>query len=187
MGTIFWLAAGGVIAFLVAVYAIARVRQEYQTRETLSGFTVILAWIIYISISILVLLSAWYSSLAFLNFSWWIAAVGLPLLGVGIGIAAISISQFNSIRRMSGQKTDQLITSGIYQYSRNPQNVGWFLTLLGNAVIGASTSGVIFTIFFFLVIHYYIIKVEEPFLHQLYGKRYTEYQHKTARYWGTKA
>jgi len=185
MNAFFWLPVGGMVSFVLAVYAILRVNRAYQNQQRLSGYTVFLVWFLYIYHTALVLLSAWFAPLRLFRPSWLSGTFGVLLLIAGIGITSLSIYQFHSLSRMSGQRTDRLITSGIYTRSRNPQNLGWLSGLLGIAVIGGSLTALIFSILFCLVIHYYTVRVEEPFLKQMYGERFEKYTQATARYWGT--
>lgn len=77
----------------------------------------------------------------------------------------------------------QLVTSGIYRYSRNPYYVGFDLFCLGMALLFANMINIIFACASMLVIHLQILE-EEKFLRTAFGKEYTDYQNKTDRYWG---
>ncbi len=90
---------------------------------------------------------------------------------------------FHSLKRMSGRKTDSLITSGIYRYSRNPQNVGWLLCLVGIACLGRSGLALFAAAIFWLGFVSYV-GAEERYLAQLYGDEYAAYRETTARYFG---
>jgi protein-S-isoprenylcysteine O-methyltransferase Ste14 len=48
-----------------------------------------------------------------------------------VAIITIAILNFRTFQRMSGLQMDQLITDGIYTWSRNPQNLGWGVALFG--------------------------------------------------------
>ena len=92
--------------------------------------------------------------------------------------------EFQSLRRISGGDTSRLVTTGIYQWSRNPQYVGWPLTLLGIALMGRSALAFLFTAVFMIALHLYTIWMEEPYLEQIFGEPYQSYKLKTARYIG---
>lgn len=70
---------------------------------------------------------------------------GLVMLGVGVVIMLAGMIEFRSIRRISGLDTSELVTTGIYQWSRNPQYFGWFLVLLGISLIGSSGLALLYT------------------------------------------
>ncbi|MBS1270960.1 MAG: hypothetical protein MAGBODY4_00089 [Candidatus Marinimicrobia bacterium] len=180
------LIAGGLVSLLIGIYAIFRVRSEYSYSGTLSSFTVFLVWFEYIFHSILVALAAWYAPWQLNTLYGFSMPVGVVLLLAGVAMVVISVYQFGSVRRMSGQDTSQLVTSGIYRLSRNPQNVGWYLGLLGIVMLGRSPLAFGLSVGFILLLHYYIVKVEEPFLKRIYGADFVQYERKTSRYWGRK-
>lgn len=77
-----------------------------------------------------------------------VAVAGTLLSVTGVVIVAAGIRELRSLERISGRATDELITSSIYGWSRNPQNVGWFLTLLGLAA-GVRSAGAILLVALF--------------------------------------
>ena len=86
-----------------------------------------------------------------------------------------------------GLREDALLTHGIYAWSRNPQYVGTVLVLLGVALIARSFVTLLFAFFFFLLIHFYVVWVEEPHLSNAFAERYAMYRSETNRYIGLKA
>ncbi|MHA1376020.1 MAG: methyltransferase family protein [Promethearchaeota archaeon] len=110
---------------------------------------------------------------------------GGVLIGIGIIILLISMVQFKSISRSFGRDTSQLITSGIYQWSRNPQNLGCFFTMFGTTLITRSLLAFLLSIGYLFIIHLYIILMEEKYLEQLFKEDYKRYKKKVARYFGT--
>lgn len=173
----------GIVSFLIAIGAVLKVKYEYKQEQVLSNVTVVLVWFAYLYHTMLVILAAWFSPWTFSLPLLIYLPVGLILIGSGTGIIATAIYQFHSFQRMSGQVTDQLITSGIYNRSRNPQNLGWLFGFCGLSLLGTSSIGLLLSAGFFLIIHVYIVQIEEPFLLQMYGKRYQYYTQRTARYW----
>ena len=81
-------------------------------------------------------------------------------------------------------EVSKLITTGIYGWSRNPQFLGFYLALLGISLMGRSGYAVLLTAVANIYCHYYIVRVEEPYLEHLFGKEYVKYKLKTPRYVG---
>jgi protein-S-isoprenylcysteine O-methyltransferase Ste14 len=79
---------------------------------------------------------------------------------------------------------DKLVTKGVYHISRNPGYVGDFLV---NISIGIACLSWVFLLAgaaFFLLLRYYVVAVEEPFLMEKYGDTYKEYMNRTPRWIG---
>lgn len=110
--------------------------------------------------------------------------IGAFLAGFGTAVAFDGIATFTSFERMSGRETDELVTEGIYRYSRNPQNLGWGMALLGVSVAGRSASALVLVGLFASAVHCYIVWLEEPHLEKLFGEDYREYRTQTPRYVG---
>ncbi len=75
------------------------------------------------------------------------------------------------------------MTDGVYRYSRNPQNVGWGLVLLGVSLAGRSGAALLLTAVFFVVFRSYI-PVEERHLERTFGEEYRRYRDATPRFLG---
>lgn len=109
---------------------------------------------------------------------------GLILISIGLAILLIGMIQFHSLRRVSGMQSAGLITVGIYQWSKNPQYLGWFICLFGVSLMGRSGLALLLTLALIIGIHLYNIWLEEPYLERVLGKEYLEYKSRTARYVG---
>ncbi len=163
-------------------WAVSSVRVDYASRQTLTARSVGAVWTAYVLHAVVVVwaaeLGAWSlripSGLAHL--------FGSVLIVAGIALAVAAIVTFRSIRRMSGLQVDALITSGVYAWSRNPQNLGWGLALLGVALRGKSGFALLLTALFALAIHAYLVLLEEPYLQEIYGDAYRRYRARTGRY-----
>ena len=176
-------------ALLVAAAAVLSVGRDYQRQDKLSTRSVVLVWVAYLGHAGVVI---WAS----LDRAWPIpiplsiaVALGLVLAGAGLTLLSLAIWQFRSIQRMSGVETDRLISGGIYGWSRNPQNLGWGVALLGIAFLGRSGLALSLIGAFALLIHLYIVQLEEPCLEALYGDEFRAYRARTERYmshpWGS--
>ncbi|MHA1505998.1 MAG: methyltransferase family protein [Candidatus Asgardarchaeia archaeon] len=112
------------------------------------------------------------------------SVVGLIVFLIGLIIQLAGMIEFCSIRRISGMDTSKLITTGIYKWSRNPQFLGWYLMMLGISIFGRSGYALLITAITILACHYYIVKVEEPYLQRVFGEEYLKYKSRTPRYFG---
>ena len=83
---------------------------------------------------------------------------------------------------MSGVQVDSLITDDIFAWSRNPQNVGWGLVLLGIALVGRSGAALLLTAVFWLATHLYLVGHKEPQLERAFGAAYRRYLARTSCY-----
>ncbi len=111
-------------------------------------------------------------------------AVGALLVAAGTVICLAAVYAYGgSVMRLSGLKTDRLVTNGIYRWSRNPQMVGGTVILAGVGLICRSGMVLLLTVFFWLAVRLYL-PVEEELLARLYGDAYLHYRRSTGRYFG---
>lgn len=176
--------SGIIIFVLLSIVSVLRVRTEYRSTKKLSTPTVVMVWTLYILHAGLTAFAAW-RSIWLLPLSELLGTIsGSVLVILGVSFFTAGILEFRSFQRMSGQKTNQLVTSGVYRWSRNPQNLGWIVTLLGVALLGRSAGALFLVALFSLLLHIYIVYVEEGFLEEIYGQDYRAYRSKTPRYLG---
>jgi protein-S-isoprenylcysteine O-methyltransferase Ste14 len=109
---------------------------------------------------------------------------GLALILAGVITLATGMIAFRSWRRSCGQDTSQLITTGIYRWSRNPQFMGCLLYLLGISLMGRSGFAFMLTGAASLVIYLYTVHLAEPYLERLYREEYRAYKARTPRWIG---
>lgn len=171
-----------VVVFLTA-YCAWRARREYKGLGHLTFTTALAVWGAYSLHFVLTLYAAWSSTWALLIPPATAIAGGFVLMIVGALFFVAGIREFRTLRRMSGMVTDQLVTSGIYRWSRNPQNVGWGLFLLGVAVLGRSGMGLLLVGLSWLSFRLYMPD-EERHLRQVYGDEYRKYFEHAPRYFG---
>lgn len=80
------------------------------------------------------------------------------------------------------EKPTDLITSGVYTYSRNPMYVGWTLLSLGIGLVTNILWILILIIAVAVYQHFYVIPREEQFLMEEFGEDYTHYLDEVRRY-----
>jgi len=178
------LYVGYVLMCVLVVWAIVSVRSDYASLQTLTGSSVVIVWAAYLVHASIVIWAVVLRMLPLPIRPALAIPLGIVLTSVGLAIATAGIVHFRSIQRMSGLKADKLITKGIYAWSRNPQNLGWGLVLLGITVIGSSGFAILLLILFAMIIHAYIVFLEEPYLEKVYGETYRHYRSQTKRYVG---
>jgi protein-S-isoprenylcysteine O-methyltransferase Ste14 len=104
--------------------------------------------------------------------------IGLILIISGVWIIYMGIKGLRLRYSSSGyEKGEELVTTGIYGYTRNPMYFGasimifgWFLVLPFTFIL---IGGILF-----LFLFYFTAKSEEKQLHQKYGKKYLSYKRK---------
>ncbi len=77
----------------------------------------------------------------------------------------------------------ELVTDGIYSYSRNPAFLGFDFQYIGVLLMYCNLLTLMFTIFAISMLHMQILQ-EERYLSSVFGKEYQEYRYKVFRYLG---
>lgn len=123
---------------------------------------------------------------------WPIAAFGVPpwtWLGAIPIIAgvALAVAGFRGLRKAGttvnplGQPTN-LVTGGVYKYSRNPIYLGLTLILAGAWLIMGTVSGIAAVILFVVAVDRLHIRREESVLKEKFGREFEEYCSRTGRW-----
>lgn len=117
--------------------------------------------------------------------------IDFPFNLVGVLIAIIGFMMVRSGgRRFSKAKTNistfknptKMITSGLFQYSRNPIYVGFTLTLLGVAIGMGSLTPFSLVLVFFIAANYWYIPFEEKKMERIFGSSYLRYKRNVRRW-----
>ncbi|WP_201502122.1 MULTISPECIES: methyltransferase family protein [Psychrobacter] len=111
-------------------------------------------------------------------------AVGLGVMGLSLGI--MGVTQFRIAQTTPNpqalEQVSSLVTSGVYQYSRNPMYVGLVLILLGWAFYLSHFLAFVLLPIFILYITRFQIQPEERMMAQKFGKTYQDYLNKVRRW-----
>lgn len=179
----FALFAITVASLPAAAWVIGRVRREYEGSGVLSDVTVIAVWVLYTAIVAVAILAAALGG-------WPIGlpgavsvALGVPLIAAGLALEVAGLATMASFRRMSGMQPDRLVTGGAFRVSRNPQNVGVALALLGAALLGDSWLALLATAAFWASFYFYV-GIEEAHLTRTFGEEFERYRRRTPRFLG---
>lgn len=116
---------------------------------------------------------------------------GVRCLGVVLGVLGdtvfiISVLTMRDNWRAGIAENDktELVTGGIYQYSRNPAFLGFDLVYIGILLMFFNTGLFEITLLVILLLHLQIVNVEEDFLIATFGQEYVDYRKKVRRYFG---
>lgn len=111
-----------------------------------------------------------------------VALAGGVAAVAGSGLAVAGMTRFGG-GQLHGTQTGPLITSGVYQYSRNPQYTGGMLLVAGMAL--ARRSGVALALAAGMAAAFgWWVPVEERHLERVFGDPYRRYLAQTPRWLG---
>ena len=79
---------------------------------------------------------------------------------------------------------NELTTRGVYRISRNPMYVGLILADISIGLACFSWVFLLAALVDFLLLRYFVVAIEEPFLMKKYGDAYREYMDRTSRWLG---
>ena len=111
------------------------------------------------------------------------ATVGRTAAIVGVGLCVLGMRRFAGLGELSGRQTQPLITDGIYRYSRNPQYLGYVVTLAGLSVARRSAASLALT-GLLAVVYARWVPVEEEHLARTLSEPYLSYRASTNRWLG---
>ncbi|MDR3247927.1 MAG: isoprenylcysteine carboxylmethyltransferase family protein [Treponema sp.] len=113
----------------------------------------------------------------------WIQYAGIALCYLGIIIFLLALLSFGKAWRIGIDKdnSNDLITSGIFKYSRNPIFLFMDLYFVGIMLIYPNIIFVLVAIGAVIGIHLQILR-EEKYLSQKFGEKYSAYKKYTRRY-----
>lgn len=112
--------------------------------------------------------------------------LALFLAALGFLVIFISVVQFSKVRTttdpLNPDKTTKLITSGIYNYTRNPMYLGMLLFLLAFGLKSGNAFNTLLAAGFVSYMNRFQIKREEEALAKMFGKEYSIYCKLTRRW-----
>lgn len=110
--------------------------------------------------------------------------VGLTLCAIGAALTMVSQYQMGKSWRIGVDETEktELVTHGMFSFSRNPIYFGMLIVGLGFMVLVPHSFMVICFILAFVGIDLQVRKIEEPHLVRVLGDEYVEYTNRTNRY-----
>ena len=108
------------------------------------------------------------------------------ILFIGIFILIIPISKFvkskTTIDPIKFKKVNNLVTSGIYKYSRNPMYLGLLMVIISTSIFYLTIFSITTPFIFYFWINKFQIEREEIFLTKKFGQKYIAYKSKTRKW-----
>jgi protein-S-isoprenylcysteine O-methyltransferase Ste14 len=140
-------------------------------------------WFIMVSISVGYLLSFSIAATKIGRIYYWdiFFALGLLIIAIGLIIRIISIRQLGQYftYSVSTVKNHMLMENGLYKFIRHPGYLGQLLIFTGIAISLSNWLSVILMFISTLVGYLNRIRVEEKFLTEQMGDKYSNYQNRT--------
>ena len=116
----------------------------------------------------------------------WVNLLNLFILLLGIFCSTSGSRAFKKVKTtinpMKPNTASSLVTTGIYQYTRNPMYLGLFLLLIAWGLYLSNIGALLCVIGFVVYLSYFQIVPEEKALEKLFGTDYLQYK-KTVRRW----
>lgn len=118
--------------------------------------------------------------------------IPIRIIGIVIGVLAVvvfamaTITMKNSWRVGIPEEKTNIITSGIYGFSRNPAFVGFDLLYISILLLFFNIPLLLISVWAMIMLHLQILQ-EEKWLSVTFGDEYEAYRRKVCRYIGRKA
>ncbi len=116
----------------------------------------------------------------------WARLLGAVLCAAGITVFVLAVLEMRDSWRAGvpeGEDTD-LVTTGVYAFSRNPAFLGFDLLYIGILLLFFNLPLLLLTLLAILLFHLQIVNVEEEFLLKTFGSDYLQYRKQVRRYLG---
>ena len=174
-----------VVTVLFGVVATAVTSYNYRRGDILRRSTVKVVWLTYLLAGTAVTAASWVHvwELDILAVIGWV--LGGSMIAGGVALLWTAVVQFAGVEQLSGLEVGELVTHGVYQWSRNPQNLGLLVTFAGVSLAGRSLLALALTVILAVLLSVYLPR-EEAHLERVFGDRYRQYREQTSRWFGLK-
>jgi protein-S-isoprenylcysteine O-methyltransferase Ste14 len=105
-----------------------------------------------------------------------VLGVFVALCGYALRVAVIAYKKPGTSGRGTNIDVRELVTDGAYQVCRNPLYLGNFLIWMGLVIMRWNLIFLAAIVVFFAVEYYFIIRAEESYLSQTFGKAYDDFR-----------
>lgn len=118
----------------------------------------------------------------------WARFLGTALGAAGVAVFIAAVVTMRDSWRAGVPEADktELVTGGIFAYSRNPAFLGFDLVYIGIVLMFFNWALFLVSAFAAMMLHLQIVNVEEDFLLAAFGDEYLAYRKKVNRYLGRK-
>jgi protein-S-isoprenylcysteine O-methyltransferase Ste14 len=180
----------GILLFFILAFFVKNIKTYLKTGLSIKNkskkvnLSILLSSLIYILIlcRLFFMPATWWFEFSFFNFGW-LSGFGYVLISLGFLMGLLALQAMKESWRIGipqNHKTE-LITYGIYSFSRNPYFFSYNLLILGFILIFPSL--ILMSLFIVLVIIFHkMILEEEMHLEKLHGENYLEYKSRVSRY-----
>lgn len=107
--------------------------------------------------------------------------IGVVMSVVGIALFVGGLERFRSFGQVTGTEVGELVTGGIYAFTRNPQYTGWILLLSGAGIAGRSPLALMLALAVVVAMRIWTPH-EERHLEEEYGENYVQYRRQVPRF-----
>lgn len=177
-------AAGG--ALLIALLAVTLISQGsfriWPTPGPKSWQSYVF-WPLFRGLNVLCFAAALLDRAPYLGFPTWLRIAAFGLLATSV---AIFVYAFRLLGRDNSYGArDGLVTGGIYQWSRNPQNAMLFL-VYGFLALAADSVSTYVLCTMMMTVYLLMVLCEEPWLEGVYGAPYRRYRLEVPRFFNVR-
>ena len=111
-------------------------------------------------------------------------SMGLVLTFVGFLLGIGAFMEFRKARTTLDPhgSSKQVVTSGIYRFTRNPIYLGFLLMVIGLPLNSGLYWGIVMAPFYVFIMNGLIIQHEEAYLERKFGETYTSYTSRVRRW-----
>lgn len=112
--------------------------------------------------------------------------LGLPIASIGLGMSAWGSKRFEEVGTniKTFDRPDQLVSDGLFGWSRNPMYLGFLILLAGAALGLGSWAGVTAPVVFFVAADRWYIPFEEAQMKRTFSDEYETYAQQVRRWLG---
>jgi len=116
--------------------------------------------------------------------SWPWRVTGLLPIGVGaaLNLAADSAFRAHKTTVKPFERSQYLLTDGIFRFTRNPMYLGMVLILIGVALLLGTLTPFLVCAAFALLLHFRFVLAEERMLAETFGPQWKVYRDRTRRW-----
>ena len=113
----------------------------------------------------------------------WVRWIGLVIAACGVIIFLLAITTMRDNWRagVDESQSTEMVTRGVYRFSRNPAFVGFDLLYIGTVLALPNIPMLLAAIVAIVVLHLQIVE-EEAYLPSVFGESYLAYKKRTPRY-----